>query len=207
MAMWNNDEEFRMQYVKSNMNSTLRRLRTADGRSLGPDEELPVMQTNQFRVTGSSPQQTKNSEAVPPSLEERAETSKEVDSFPAPQAATNKAPVKQKKSAKPVLKEVKEFVITRVPDGKIEIDEKASALTKEEEEFKEKAEELVKKEEELRKEMTVAELKELNRLEQIAKFKEAEERKRRRAEKAQAKAEFRAQKDAEQKEKVANSFF
>lgn len=197
------------------MNNTLRRLKTVDGRSLGPDEELPVMQTNQFRVTGSSPQQTKNSEAVPPSLEERAEISKEIDLFPAPQSAINKAPVKQKKSAKPILKEVNDFVITRAPNGKIEIDEKASALTKEEEVLKEKAEELAKKGEELRKEMTVAELKELNRLEQIAKFKEAEERKIRRAEKAQARAEFRAQKEVEQREKVstlfdsklANSFF
>ncbi|KAG6539151.1 hypothetical protein ZIOFF_004304 [Zingiber officinale] len=70
-----------------------------------------------------------------------------------------------------------------------------------EEELKKKAEELAKKEEELRKEKTAAELKELHRLEQIAKFKEAEERKRRLAEKAQARAEFRAQKEAEQREK------
>ncbi|XP_042400630.1 golgin subfamily B member 1-like [Zingiber officinale] len=201
MAMWNNDEEFRMQYVKSNMNSTLRRLRTADGRSLGPDEEPPVMQTNQLRVTGSSPQQNKISEIVPPSLGKKVETSKEVDLFPAPQAATNKPSVKQKKSAKPILKEVKEIVITGVPDEEIAIDDKASVLTKEEEELKKKAEELAKKEEELRKEKTAAGLKELHRLEQIAKFKEAEERKRRLAEKAQARAEFRAQKEAEQREK------
>ncbi|XP_042454764.1 proton pump-interactor 1-like [Zingiber officinale] len=32
MAMWNNDEEFRMQYVKSNMNSTLRRKRSSKKR-------------------------------------------------------------------------------------------------------------------------------------------------------------------------------
>uniref|UniRef100_A0A6V7QRZ5 Uncharacterized protein n=1 Tax=Ananas comosus var. bracteatus TaxID=296719 RepID=A0A6V7QRZ5_ANACO len=46
MELWNNNEDFRKHYIESNKNSTLRRLRTLDGRSLGPDEEPPILQTN-----------------------------------------------------------------------------------------------------------------------------------------------------------------
>ena len=43
MELWNNNEEFRKEYIKYNMKSTLRRFRTLDGRSLGPDEEPPAL--------------------------------------------------------------------------------------------------------------------------------------------------------------------
>ncbi|KAK9117666.1 hypothetical protein Sjap_016613 [Stephania japonica] len=61
-------------------------------------------------------------------------------------------------------------------------------------------EELARKEEDLRKE-AAAKLKELRRSEEMAKAKEADERKKRNAMKAQARAEFKAQKEAELKDK------
>ncbi|XP_074585326.1 uncharacterized protein LOC141841103 isoform X2 [Curcuma longa] len=202
MALWNNDDEFRRQYVKSNLNSTLWRLRTPDGRSLGPDEEPPVIQTNQSRISVPLPQQAKISESVPPaSLEAKAETSEEVESFPALPAAKNDHPVKPKKPVKPSSEKPKQTVTGTVQDRETEIDENLNVQTKEEEELRKKEEELVMKEEELRKEKAAAELKEQQRLEEIAKAKAAEERKRRQAEKAQARADYRAQKEAEKREK------
>ncbi|PPD81599.1 hypothetical protein GOBAR_DD21456 [Gossypium barbadense] len=43
MELWNNNDEFRKEYIRCNTRSTLRRLRTLDGRALGPDEEPPVI--------------------------------------------------------------------------------------------------------------------------------------------------------------------
>ena len=63
-------------------------------------------------------------------------------------------------------------------------------------------EELARKAEELREEKEAAMLKEQRRLEENAKAKEAMERKKRMADRAQARAALRAQREAEQKEKV-----
>ncbi|RZS10401.1 hypothetical protein BHM03_00041634 [Ensete ventricosum] len=201
MELWNNDEEFRLQYVKSNMNSTLRRLNTSDGRSLGPDEDPPVIQSNQGKGLGlQHPQVNVGVSVKPVALEAKLETSKE-DSFPALPAATKNQPVKPKKPAKRLPDETKETHTARVLDREVENSEKVVSVTKEEEERIKKLQESSKKEEELRKEKAAAELKEQCRLEQRAKAKEAEERKRRQAEKAQARAEYRAQKEAELREK------
>ncbi|KAK9270106.1 hypothetical protein L1049_025680 [Liquidambar formosana] len=43
MELWNKNDEFRKDYLRCNIRSTLRRLRTLDGRSLGPDEEPPIL--------------------------------------------------------------------------------------------------------------------------------------------------------------------
>ncbi|GMI63754.1 hypothetical protein HRI_000044700 [Hibiscus trionum] len=43
MDLWNKNDEFRKEYVRCNARSTIRRLRTLDGRALGPDEEPPVI--------------------------------------------------------------------------------------------------------------------------------------------------------------------
>ncbi|CAL9127532.1 unnamed protein product [Musa textilis] len=201
MNLWNNDDEFRMQYVKSNMNSTLRRLKTSDGRSLGPDEEPPVLRSNQGKGPSFPLPPANISNSVPPvALETKIESSKEVDLFPTLQAKTKNQPVKPKKTAKPISDKTKETVVAKVLDREVENNE-VDSRTKEEEERIKKAGELLKKEEELRKQKSEAELKEQCRLEQRAKAKEAEERKKRQAEKAQARAEYRAQKEAELREK------
>ncbi|CAL9186103.1 unnamed protein product [Musa hybrid cultivar] len=202
MELWNNDEEFRLQYVKSNMNSTLRRLNTSDGRSLGPDEDPPFIHSNQGKGLGlHHPQANVGVSVKPVALEAKLETSKE-DSFPAlPAAATKNQPVKPRKPAKSMLDETKETSTARVLDREVENSEKVISVTKEEEERIKNLQESSKKEEELRKEKATAELKEQCRLEQRAKAKEAEERKKRQAEKAQARAEYQAQKEAELREK------
>ncbi|URE12999.1 proton pump interactor [Musa troglodytarum] len=200
MELWNNDEEFRLQYVKSNMNSTLRRLNTSDGRSLGPDEDPPVIHSNQGKGLGlHHPQANIGVSVKPVALEAKLETSKE-DSFPTLSAVMKNQPVKPKKPAKPMLDETKETPTARVLDREVENSEKVISVTKEEEEWTKKLQES-SKEEELRKEKAAAELKEQCRLEQRAKAREAEERKRRQAKKAQARAEYRAQKEAELREK------
>ncbi|CAD5178975.1 unnamed protein product [Musa acuminata subsp. malaccensis] len=201
MELWNNDEEFRLQYVKSNMNSTLRRLNTSDGRSLGPDEDPPVIHSNQGKGLGlHHPQANVGVSVKPVALEAKLETSKE-DSFPALPAATKNQPVKPKKPAKPMLDETKETSTARVLVREVENSAKVISVIKEEEERIKNLQESSKKEEELRKEKATAELKEQCRLEQRAKAKEAEERKKRQAEKAQARAEYQAQKEAELREK------
>ncbi|KAL7116401.1 hypothetical protein ACP275_03G002900 [Erythranthe tilingii] len=43
MELWNEDGEFRREYVRFNGRSTITRLETLDGRSLGPDEVPPVL--------------------------------------------------------------------------------------------------------------------------------------------------------------------
>ncbi|KAL3618359.1 hypothetical protein CASFOL_038680 [Castilleja foliolosa] len=43
MQVWNTNDEFRRDYVRSNAKSTIHRLGTLDGRSLGPGEKPPVL--------------------------------------------------------------------------------------------------------------------------------------------------------------------
>ncbi|KAJ8747439.1 hypothetical protein K2173_007537 [Erythroxylum novogranatense] len=43
MELWNKNDEFRKEYVRCNLRSTIRRLQTLDGRSLRPNEEPPVI--------------------------------------------------------------------------------------------------------------------------------------------------------------------
>ncbi|PIA26283.1 hypothetical protein AQUCO_09500033v1 [Aquilegia coerulea] len=43
IELWNKNDEFRKDYIRCNTLSTLRRLRTLDGRALGPDEEPPLL--------------------------------------------------------------------------------------------------------------------------------------------------------------------
>ncbi|CAH9096187.1 unnamed protein product [Cuscuta europaea] len=180
MDLWNGDEEFRKEYVRSNMRSTIRRFGTLDGRSLGPDESplvlLPVYDVaERTRKLGSK---TLEVDLVSPN---RARN-------PTVKVAGNET-------------EDQEIVTCNLEnvdtgsgwegrkDGKAE-----DVQTKEELE-------LAWKEEGLRKLEIAVRLKEQRRLEEIIKGKEALERKKRNAEKAQLRAELRAQKEAEQKEK------
>ncbi|KAA8528855.1 hypothetical protein F0562_036210 [Nyssa sinensis] len=43
MELWNNNDVYQKEYVRCNKRSMLRRLRTLDGRSLGPDELPPLL--------------------------------------------------------------------------------------------------------------------------------------------------------------------
>ncbi|KAL9373695.1 hypothetical protein Peur_033315 [Populus x canadensis] len=85
---------------------------------------------------------------------------------------------------------------------RIKAEEEVARKARQDENKRIKAEDkLARKAEELRKEKEAAMLKEQRRLEENAKAKEAMERKKRMADRAQARAALRAQREAEQKEK------
>lgn len=193
MELWNKDDDFRKEYIKCNTRSTLRRLRTLDGRSLGPDEEPPVIpdivrvtRHNMATAVVPTPEPEKRV-AIVESEEPNDKSAMEIVEQ-TNEIAKNKKPVKVASSG----------ISQATVSGRNVIEEErveGPKPTKEEEE-------LARKEEELRKEEAAARLREQHRLEEKAKSKEAMERKKRIAEKAQARAAIKAQKEAEEKEKV-----
>ncbi|CAL9028408.1 unnamed protein product [Prunus brigantina] len=191
MELWNKNDDFRKEYVRCNNRSTLRRLRTSDGRSLGPDEEPPIIPDivratkDNLATVLSTPEQAKR--VAPVESEKPDDKSAKKVGQPKIEIAKTKKPVK------PASSEISPATASgrnEIEDDKVE----EPKLTKEEEE-------LARKAEELRKEEAAARLREQRRLEEKAKAKEAQERKKRIAEKAQARAAIRAQKEAEEKEK------
>ncbi|MED6172569.1 hypothetical protein PIB30_051235 [Stylosanthes scabra] len=196
MELWNKNDEFRRDYVRCNARSTLRRLQTLDGRSLGPDEEPPVIPSfsiervskNNSSVLQSTPEQEKKPTPAE-SVNKKAESTPKVVEQKTEKSQTTKA----KKAAKATPLEKSVAATPRWADEPEDIPEEP-VQTKEEEEQILKAE-IARKEEE------AAKLKEKRRLEEIEKAKEAMFRKQRNAEKAQQRAALKAQKEAEQKEK------
>ncbi|TYJ38793.1 hypothetical protein E1A91_A04G018000v1 [Gossypium mustelinum] len=184
MDLWNNNDEFRKEYVRCNERSTLWRLRTLDGRALGPGEVPPVIPR---AVNGKAVVDHTMSGLTLEDRTQELEAAKKAEKVLAEKVVEQK---KFTKSAPP------ESVSTTASNGeKIEeAEEEKPKRTKEEEESDRKAEEL-------RKEEEAAKLKEQRQFEEIAKAKEALERKRRKAEKDEAREANRAAKEAEKKEK------
>ncbi|RZC45814.1 hypothetical protein C5167_038763 [Papaver somniferum] len=217
MELWNNNADFRKEYMRCNSYSTLRRFKTLDGRSLGPDEEPPVLRTftdvkPDNTVAAALPLKTGPTLPVTTSLQgsstEKAEVKPVVhleqrnpkaDVKPAVVSSernlTAAAKAKSKKVGKPVAA-LETNPVTISDRDKVELEENKQREEEEEKERARKADELRKE-----KEAAATKLKEQRRLEEKAKAKEAEERKKRNAEKAQVKAELRAKKEAELKEK------
>ncbi|GAA0141704.1 hypothetical protein LIER_02787 [Lithospermum erythrorhizon] len=212
MELWNNNEEFRKEYIRCNLRSTVRRLGTVDGRSLGPDEEPPVLPSYAIvRVDRSTSNPDNKSSSVETVLEKKIE----------PKIATvveaDRKPVTEitrlvKQTAKMIEPErsrlANGLASSSGADGSTSINGQNLKAIEEQDS--------VRKEEDSRKEVETAKLKEQDRLDEIAKAKEALdrkkldeiakakealERKKRLAEKAQVRAELRAQKEAEQREK------
>ncbi|KAA3467471.1 Calcium-dependent protein kinase 2 [Gossypium australe] len=196
MELWNNNDEFRKEYIRCNTRSTLRRLRTLDGRALGPDEEPPVIPAIPKVVNERvAKDQTVSSSTLEERTQEKTAPAKAEIAKAKPAAKSMEQKNVTSKSEKPVKSVPPASGSTTASSrDKIEEAEEKPKITKEEEEMARKAEES-------RKEEEAAKLREQRRLEEIAKAKEALERKRRNAEKAQARAALRAQKEAEQKEK------
>lgn len=184
MELWNNNDEFREDYVRCNQRSYLWRFKTLDGRKLGIDE-APTIVPN---IADEPPRAVVDEM---PTKEEK----------PVVAMAALKAAEDDKYMAKALDPKNQKAKATKENENKI--DEVAEANKEEEEEHKQakEEEELARKAEELRKEVEAAKLKELRRLEEKTKALEAQERKKRTAERAQAKAELRARKEAEQREK------
>ncbi|KAK5834401.1 hypothetical protein PVK06_018279 [Gossypium arboreum] len=176
MDLWNNNYAFRKEYVRCNEGSccaeasTLWRLRTLDGRSLGPGEVPPVIPQ---AVNGRAVMDHTMSGLT---LEGRTQDEVAVEKAEKVLAAKVVEQKKFIKSAPP------ESVSATASNGdKIEeAEEEKPGRTREEEESDRKAEEL-------RKEEEADKIKEQRQSEEIAKAKEALERKRRKAEKAHRK--------------------
>ncbi|KAJ0725418.1 hypothetical protein HanPI659440_Chr12g0458481 [Helianthus annuus] len=200
MEQWNNNDEFRKEYVsRCNVNAS-RRQRTLDGGPLVPDDVAPVLPGNvnekvdNSAVSVSIPGEVKSVSVVSSTEKKHADSSSNTSNRSIENVSGQKhQTLKTKGAAKPTsVKSDDVAVVTELA-----IDNK-----KEEENTPTKEEiELAKKAEELRKEEIAAKLKEQRRLEEKAKALEALERKKRNAEKAQIRAELRARKEAEQKEK------
>ncbi|KAK2988168.1 hypothetical protein RJ640_020650 [Escallonia rubra] len=192
------NEDFRKEYVKCNVRSTVRRFRTLDGRSLAPDEEPVVLPSYLDERVGRSV--SSSGKGGSSTLISTVEQVKQVSpaqgeaggKFTEMVAENNNQSVKSEKTVKPIPESGLASVSGRDETGGRK--EEENAQSKEEQE-------LARKAEELRKEEMAAKLKEQRRLAEKAKAKEALERKKRHAEKAQIRAELRAQKEAEQKEK------
>ena len=208
MDMWNKDDDFRRMYVEANKISTLKRLGTHDGRSLGVDEEPPVIPRNNFNRRPNNPSHlTASSPNVPITTSEAAPEKSaavvvpvEEDSFPVLPATQIHKQVKAKKAGNSSQKETPTAPASEVEDIK-QIEKENARRLAEELELAKKAEELARKEEEVREQRAAAERERLV-LEQKAKAKQAEERKKRQAQKAQERAELKARKELEMKEKV-----
>jgi len=203
MKMWNENEDFRKQYVEANKFSTLRRLGTLDGRRLGPDENPPVIPTrrpmNASPLTASSSDMPTLTAVPPPVLAAPSPVPTKEDSFPVLPSPQISKRAKSKASGSSAQNN--NAVSTSEAEDIKQTEKEKARLIEEQLELARKAEELARKEEELRKERAAAE-KERLRLEQKAKAKEAEERKRRNAEKEKERAEFKGRKEAEEREKV-----
>lgn len=197
MELWNKDDEFRKDYIRCNMRSTLRRLKTLDGRSLGPDEEPPVLPINvNERVHSHLADPYK---AISSKLVSTLEQETPVPAVTVKRQITDGESFEMEEPKNQMLKgniTVKRMTVSG-PEvaSSPETDVKENLQTKEELELAAKAEKS-------RKQEIDAKLKEQHRLEEKAKAQEALQRKKRKAEKAQIRAELRAQKEAEQKEKV-----
>ncbi|VAI19106.1 unnamed protein product [Triticum turgidum subsp. durum] len=209
MEMWNKDDDFRRLYVEANQISTLRRLGTHDGRSLGPDEEPPVIPSNNYSRRPNNPSQlTVSSPNVPITTSEAAPEKStavvvpvEEDSFPVlPPTQTHKQAKPKAAGSGSTQKEITPAPAPAPAPEVVDVKQIEKEKARLAEELELAREELARKEEELRAQRAAAE-KERLRLEQIAKAKEAEERKKKKAEKAQERAEFKARKEAEMKEK------
>ncbi|KAK1632000.1 hypothetical protein QYE76_006315 [Lolium multiflorum] len=207
MEMWNKDDDFRRMYVEANKFSTLKRLETHDGRLLGPGEDRPVIPRNNFNRRPNNPSQlTASSPNMPIATSKEAPEKSaavvvpvEEDSFPVLPPNQIHKQVKSKTAGSSSQKEITTAPVSEVEDVKHIEKEKARRPAEELELTKKADEELARKDKEI-EEQRAAERERIVS-EQKAKAKEAAERKKRQAQKAQERIEFRLLKEAEEREK------
>lgn len=194
MEIWNKNVEFRKEYVKDNERSILKRLGTLDGRSLGPDEEPPLPTNYSDDIDPSLLSQGKPSASsirsapeVQPLTMAIPQQSNQIElKANGQQSSSSQVAVPAKKAAGQSKKSQPQLSRSILEIESFEVSPEPSKV---------KEEDLAKKEEE------AAKMKERIREEEMRKAKEAEDRKKRQAERANAKALARAQKEAERKEK------
>ncbi|XP_073119389.1 uncharacterized protein [Henckelia pumila] len=198
MELWNGNGEFRSEYARFNARSALRRLGTLDGRSLGPDEKPPNLP--------SCDNKERNDKMVPIPVNVDSISCQSVElkqQMPLKNVASDVQSIK-------AVAESKDRIVTAKGPSKIQLGNSSTHVSgremtnemQEEDSVKKRGEaELIHKEEEVRRDEAEAKKKEELRLEQLAKAKEAREKKKRHDEKVQMREELRARKEAELKEK------
>lgn len=197
MELWNKNDEFRKDFIRCNTRSTVRRFGTLDGRSLGPDEEPAVLPSYRVeRVNRMVASVYKINSVSQPPISQQGK-----------QVVVLKDEIKDDNIVLQAAEGVKQ--VEKTKEARKPIQRESTLDEPKEVEHLQNAQELeaARKEEELRKREEEARLKEQRRLEEIAKAKEALERKKRNAEKAQLRAEMRAQKEEEQRLKVNLQLF
>lgn len=177
LAVWNKDSKYRAEYAKSNERSTVRRLETLDGRSLGPNEKPPVISDGDAQLTKS-----RDAKSTPVADTPALKVSKVSSSVVVPPGLSNGVSAKETKHMPAHVKDEEAGVA-----GNGDVNTKSRQMDFGEERVDSEAQ--------------AAEQKEKLRQEQIAKAKEAEERKKKRSDKLESRALARAKKDAERKEK------
>lgn len=199
MELWNGNGEFRSEYARLNGRSTLRRLGTLDGRSLGPDEKPPNLPIYDNK------ERNDKMVSIPANVD-----------FISCQSVELKRQMSLENVASDVqsintVMESKDQIVTTKGPAKLQLGNASTYVSgreitdemQEEDSVKmREVADLTRKEEEVRREEAEAKKKEELRLEQLAKAKEAREKKKRRDEKVQMREELRARKEAELKEKV-----
>ncbi|KAD2804640.1 hypothetical protein E3N88_38017 [Mikania micrantha] len=204
MEQWNNNDEFRKEYVSRLNMIASRRQKALDVGPPVPDDAVPVLPSNVNeeidRSSVSIPGEVKHVSVALPAEKGNyvSSTKNNMDNNSTSKSIENASGQKnQELQNKGVAKPTK---LGSVDMANEEAELAVVAELAENACINEEIE-LAKKAEELRKEEIAAKLKEQRRLEEKAKAIEALERKKRNAEKAQLKAELWARKEAEQKEK------
>ncbi|MCO5609522.1 hypothetical protein L7F22_063750 [Adiantum nelumboides] len=206
LRCWISDLSFRERYVRNNVHSTLRRLETLDGRSLGIDEE-PLLLLNDAELDHETQAKDVESGSKKVGLRKEAIAKSPVSLL----QENNVKGLRGVKVQQPQGKVLQESSSSGEPKEEVAEAKKSGSKSSQSSSSSGPPSSLTSTptvfttpapiKDEAAKEAQAAELKETRRQEEMAKAKEAAERKRRQAERAQAKAQLRAQKDAERREK------
>ncbi|XP_075494914.1 uncharacterized protein LOC142532523 [Primulina tabacum] len=182
MKLWNGNGEFRNEYARFNARSTLRRLGTLDGRSLGPDEKPPNL------LICDNKERNDKMVSIPAN----------VDSI-----SCQSVELKQQMSLENVATDVQSMKTVR--ESKDQLGNSSTDVSGREITDEMQEEDSVKmrrnKEEQIRRDEAETKKKEELRLEQLAKAKEVRENKKRHDEKVQMREELRAELKEKEKEK------
>ncbi|KAL5713713.1 hypothetical protein ACHQM5_015765 [Ranunculus cassubicifolius] len=183
MELWNKNDDFRNEYLRCNTWSTWKRLGTSEVLAVNPPPKtVSVTPKAMDDMKGVSQEPKKSDDKSAVKQKQNRETSQ------------SKADAEERREKENKQTEEKE---------KKQSEEEKEVARKKIEEAKKKEEEAREKEEDARKKEEEAAIKRREQLliEERVKAREAEERKKRNAEKAHTRAELKAQKEAEQKEK------
>ncbi|XP_076889905.1 uncharacterized protein LOC143540809 isoform X2 [Bidens hawaiensis] len=206
MEQWNNNDEFRQEYIRRCNCIASRKQKALDGAPPVSVDVAPVLPSNVIEHVNMSPvslpaevkhvavvlpvEQEKDVSVLPTENKNVYNNENAYNNETRKPVENKSGPKKQELKNKSVIKPTN---LGSADVAKEEAEVTENVPTKEEIELARKAEELKKEE--------AAKLKEQRRMEEKAKAVEALERKKRNAQKAQLRAELRARKEAEHKEK------